>query len=129
MKEKLRELLFYLIFGILTTLINIVCYRLLRYLGINYLISNLISFIISILFAYITNRNYVFKSNSKHFKEIILEIIHFISFRLFSLLFDMLFMIVMIEFIKIDDFYAKIITNIIVVILNYLFSKKYIFKS
>lgn len=66
--RKYREIIAYLIFGVLTTLVNIVVYFVAsNLLGINYLISNFLAWFISVLFAYITNRAYVFESTSSQF--------------------------------------------------------------
>ncbi|MEH7495748.1 GtrA family protein, partial [Neobacillus niacini] len=63
MKRK-NEIVMYLLFGILTTVINILCYVFLReYLHIEYILSTTIAWIISVVFAFLTNKKYVFKSN------------------------------------------------------------------
>lgn len=127
MLEKLREVSAYLIFGVLTTLVNIISFYIFNnLLNINYLIANIISWFLSIIFAYITNRNYVFKNHKgDSFKTFIL----FISSRLTTLLLDMLFMILLIEKIQISEMNSKIIIQIMVVVINYLLSKLIVFKG
>lgn len=127
MLEKLREVSAYLIFGVLTTLVNIISFYIFNnLLNIDYLIANIISWFLSIIFAYITNKNYVFKNNKEdNFKTFIL----FISSRLTTLLLDMLFMILLIEKIQISEINSKIIVQIMVVIINYLLSKLIVFKD
>lgn len=127
MLEKLREVSAYLIFGVLTTLVNIISFYIFNnLLNIDYLISNIISWFLSIIFAYITNKNYVFKNHKEdNFKTFIL----FISSRLTTLLLDMLFMILLIEKIQISEINSKIIVQIMVVIINYLLSKLIVFKD
>lgn len=127
MLEKLREISAYLIFGVLTTLVNIISFYIFNnLLNIDYLIANIISWFLSIIFAYITNRNYVFKNHKKdNFKTFIL----FISSRLTTLLLDMLFMILLIEKIQISEINSKIIVQIIVIVINYLLSKLLVFKD
>ena len=126
MKLK-KELFLYIVFGILTTLVNIITYLFFtRIFGINYLISNIIAWIISVLFAYFTNRIWVFESSNTN---IIKEISLFFGGRLFSGIVDVGFMYVFIEILSINDFISKIIIQILVIILNYLFSKLIVFKN
>ncbi len=123
---KYKEIIYYLIFGGLTTLINIIVFYLFNDLfNVYYLVSNVIAWVVSVLFAYITNKTVVFKSDNKVFKESVT----FFIFRVISLGIDMLFMYLLIDIISIDSLIAKIIVNVIVVILNYVFSKLFIFKK
>lgn len=116
-----KETVLYLIFGILTTLINITSFYFLHKISDNLIITNSIAWIISVLFAFITNKNIVFKSNGNIIKEILM----FFLARLLSLLFDNIFMLILTE--TIGDMLAKIITNIFVIIINYILSKIFIF--
>ena len=59
-----KELFWYVVFGTLTTIVNIVVYFALEYIGVNYIISNIIAWFLSVLFAYVTNRIWVFESKS-----------------------------------------------------------------
>ena len=129
MDKNLKEIVLYIFFGVLTTLINIISYKIFTMARMNYIISNLISFIISVLFAYITNKIYVFKSPSFEIKKLIIESLNFFTFRITTFIIDMLLMILLVEYFKLDDFFSKIIVNIIVIILNFVFSKFYIFKK
>ena len=121
-----KELFLYVVFGILTTVVNIAVYLFFaKLLGINYLISNVFAWFFSVLFAYVTNRIYVFESkNSNIFKEIIL----FFSGRLFSGIVDTFLMFIFIDMLLINDSVSKVIIQIIVVILNYIISKFVVFK-
>ena len=116
-----KETVLYLIFGILTTLINITSFYFLHKISDNLIITNSIAWIISVLFAFITNKNIVFKSNGNIIKEILM----FFLARLLSLLFDNIFMLILTK--TIGDMLAKIITNIFVIIINYILSKIFIF--
>lgn len=125
--KKYEEIINYLIVGGLTTLVSIVVYALCtKCFHINYMISNVISWIISVLFAYITNRIFVFKSKSR---DILLEIYQFFKYRIFSFLIDVLFMYILVELINVDDMISKIIVQVIVIVLNYVFSKLFVFKK
>ena len=128
--KQYKEIILYLIFGVLTTVVNIVVFELFtNVLNTNYLISNAIAWLISVLFAYITNRIYVFKSKAKEKKAIIKEISSFFGFRLLSGIMDMAFMFIFVSLLHLNESIMKIVVNVIVVILNYIFSKVFIFKK
>lgn len=125
--KKYKEIINYGIFGVLTTLVNIISYFILaKVFGIQYLISNVIAIILSILFAYITNRIFVFESKNKN---IIKELVLFFYYRLISSIIDMSIMYIFVSVLKFDDMIIKIISNVIVILLNYVFSKLFIFKK
>ena len=125
MKKLSKEVILYLIFGISTTIINIVMFQMLIQLNISIIISNTIAWFISVLFAYMTNKRYVFESKNESKSEIVL----FFSSRLFSLIVDNIGILILINVILVNEFYSKIIINIIVIIINYLFSKFLVFKQ
>ena len=122
-----RELLLYILFGILTTVVNIFAYLFCsKFLNIPYLISNILAWFFSVLFAYITNRIWVFESENTN---ILKEISLFFSSRLFSGILDTILMILFIDVLLIDDFLSKIVIAVVVVIVNYVLSKRVIFKN
>lgn len=125
--HKNEELWNYLIVGALTTVVSIGSYSIFsKLLKINYLISNVLSWIVSVIFAYFTNRWFVFHSKEKKkFKEFIA----FVSSRLLTLLLDSGLMIVGVDYLKIDDLLTKILVQIIIVISNYILSKLIVFKK
>lgn len=126
--KKHQELIHYIIFGGLTTLVNLVIFFLLdTLLGWPYLIANAISIILSILFAYVTNKLFVFESKNETMKENTLEFFRFIGFRLVSGLADMAAMWLLVDILSFDTNIAKLATQFIVVVLNYVFSKFLIF--
>lgn len=125
--KKYEEVINYLIVGGMTTLVSIGVYALFtKCFHINYMIANVISWIISVLFAYITNRIFVFKSKNDN---ILIEIYQFFKYRIFSFLIEIFLMYVFVELINIDDMISKVIVQIIVIILNYVFSKLFVFKK
>ena len=125
--KKYEEIINYLIVGGMTTLVSISIYALFtKCFHINYMIANVISWIISVLFAYITNRIFVFKSKSEN---IVLEIYQFFKYRIFSFLIEIFLMYVFVELINIDDMISKVIVQVIVIVLNYVFSKLFVFKK
>ena len=128
--KKHKEVILYLIFGVLTTILNIVVFWLCNdILKIEYKISNVVAWILSVIFAFITNKLIVFESKSKSKEETTKEAISFVMARLFSLIVDMILMILMIDILKVNSLIAKIISNVVVVIINYVFSKFIVFKK
>ena len=125
--NKCREVLMYLVFGGLTTLVNIVAFFILRKLSVSVYISNLIAWVVAVLFAFITNKLFVFESKDK--SKIGKELISFFGFRILSLGVDMGAMYLLLQVINTGEVFAKIMANIIVIILNYIFSKLFVFKK
>lgn len=93
------------------------------------LLANSFAWIFSVLFAYLTNRRWVFDSNVSGITAVSFELIKFVFYRGLSFVIDMLSMLLLIEFLNWKDFYAKLITQVIVVVANFLFSKWLIFKN
>ena len=122
-----KELFLYVVFGTLTTLVNIVVYFLLDYvLGVNYIISNIIAWFLSVLFAYVTNRIWVFESKSP---DILKEASLFFGGRLFSGILDTTLLYLFIAILAIADAPSKIIVEIIIVVVNYVLSKLVVFRD
>lgn len=129
-----KEILLYLIFGVLATVVNLgVKYALLFTVldasnGTQLQISIIISWIVACLFAYITNRTIVFKSKSK---KILKEFISFVGARLFTLGLEMLIMFIFVTLLKLDSnlwvIFWTLVSQAIVIIGNYIFSKLFIF--
>lgn len=127
--NKYKEIINYLIAGVLTTVVSILSYELFKNIfNIHYIISNVLSWIIAVTFAYIVNSKYVFESNKKD-KQKIKEFVSFVSCRILSLLIETLSMYLMVDIIKTNSDIAKIIAQFIVLVLNYLFSKFFTFKK
>lgn len=126
--NKYREGLLYLFFGGLTTLLNILIFFILRQFNIYVYLSNAIAWVLCVLFAFITNKLFVFESKGKSNKENTREIVSFFIFRIISLLFDMGVMYLLLDLLFVNEVISKIVSNVVVIILNYLFSKMFIFK-
>ena len=125
--HKNEEVWNYLIVGVLTTLVSIGSYSVFsKGFNIHYLVSNVLSWILAVIFAYYTNRLFVFHSKNKNKKE---EAVKFIGSRLLTLALDMGLMYAFVDFMKIDDLISKIIVQIIIVVLNYIISKLLVFKK
>ena len=125
-----REMISYLIFGVLTTVVNLVVFQLCdAVLGIYYIAANVIAWIIAVIFAYVTNKLFVFESKSWELKLVVREVISFGSARILSLLFETGFIALTVEVMGMPKFISKIIASIFVVIINYVASKLFIFKK
>lgn len=127
---KYKELINYGIFGVLTTVINYVSYIIFtRVFNLEIFTSNLLAWILSVMFAFITNKIIVFESKEFTLKTLVKEGIAFTVARILSLLLDMLILYIMVDIMGISDLIVKIISNIIVIIVNYILSKFLIFKK
>lgn len=129
---KNPEIWNYLIVGFLTTVVSIVTYiGLTRTIldasvPIELQIANVVSWIISVTFAYITNRVFVFKSKSKN---IMLELSKFVGSRILSLLMDIGIMFLFVTVLGIKDIIGKLVSQIVVIVANYILSKLLVFKK
>lgn len=125
-----KETISYVIFGILTTIINLISYYFFsNIISINYLISNIISWIISVSFAYVTNKLYVFNSKDKNKDVVIKEFIKFVNCRLTSGVIEMILLFLLVDMIKVNDIISKFVIGVIVVVLNFIFSKIFVFQK
>ena len=127
--KKYKEIILYLIFGFLTTVVNYVSYfALTRVFGIGLVPSNIIAWLFAVMFAYITNRKWVFESKTRGAK-VLLEIGSFVAARIFSGVVDTVAMVVLVERLSVNDLIAKVLVSVLVIILNYILSKLVIFKK
>lgn len=128
---KYEEIVKYLIFGGLTTVVNFIVYFISNGIfKIEELISNVIAWFLSVLFAYITNKIIVFKSTHISKKSILKEIISFFGARVFTLvLCDVLLFILMVNVMHINSYIVKLILQVLVIVLNYILSKLFVFKK
>ena len=128
--SKNTELVSYALFGVLTTGVDFCSYIIMtRFFSINEHLSNIYAQIIAILFAFFTNKFFVFKDKNCEYGPFILQFIKFVSLRLISLFVNSILFSLMIQFSLINDILAKVIVALIVVALNYIFSKFFIFKK
>lgn len=127
--NKYKEGLLYLFFGGCTTLINIISFIIFRQFKLSVDVSNIIAWLIAVIFAFITNKLFVFDSKNTDRKTVMKETISFLIARVISLGIDTGLLHLMIDFMKIHEVIAKVISNIVVIIVNYIFSKLFIFKK
>lgn len=127
---KYRELILYVFFGGLTTLVNWAGYWLLAdVFHVPYLWATAIAQILSILFAYVTNRIWVFESKAKGFSAVFWEMVRFFGCRAASFVLDLLCMRIGVGGVHVNDMVMKLLSNVIVVIVNYVFSKLIVFRK
>lgn len=128
--NRYREQILYLVFGGLTTLISIITYAVFTELAdINILIANILSWIISVAVAYATNKSVVFRSDKKGVAQVLTEALSFYAGRLLTLLIEEAILFVFIDLVKLPNMPVKIIAQIIIIVLNYIISKVFIFKK
>lgn len=126
---KYKDIIMYLIFGVLTTIINIISYFVTyEILKIPNIPSTIIAWMVSVTFAFITNKLFVFESK-KWDKRTIKELISFTSCRIGTGVLELILMYIFVDLLNFNGTVIKIITNIIVIVLNYVFSKLIIFKK
>ena len=130
--KKYKEIINYLIVGVLTTMVSLGTYYIsvITFLNPNnplqLQIANVISWIAAVSFAYVTNRKFVFESRNSN---ILKELATFVGARIATLLMDMFCMFLMVTCLGINDKIAKIIVQVIMTVANYIFSKLWVFHS
>ena len=125
--KKHKMPLLYLFFGGLTTLVNIAAYFICHHVSnLSNVTSTVIAWILSVIFAFITNKYYVFESKSK---SVLFELGSFFACRLGTGILDLGIMYLTVDILKYNDLLMKIISNVIVILLNYILSKVIIFKK
>lgn len=130
--EKYKEIINYVIVGFLTTVVALATYYICVFTFLNpenaleLQIANILSWIAGVAFAYFTNRKYVFNSNNPNKLK---EAAMFTLSRLVTLILDMLIMGLGVSILKFNDKIVKLISQVVVVIGNYVFSKLFVFKK
>ena len=128
--EKNRELVLYLVCGVATTVVNYIIYFAgTKWLSIDYLASNVAACVISVISAFLLNKVLVFVSHDWEIKTLVRQIIQFVSARVFSLVVETAMLWGFVQLLGFDDSIIKIVAGIVVIILNYIFSKWIIFKK
>ena len=126
--KKHKEVLLYLLFGGLTTVVSIASFALFIALGLNELIANVISWILAVLFAYVTNRTWVFSSEAETKGAVIKEMASFFGGRLATFLVEEAILAVFITWLGFPAVWVKVAAQIVVIVLNYVVSKFFVFK-
>ncbi len=128
--KKYKSLFYYALFGVLTTLINIVsyvfCYNVLKIPNVP---SNVVAWILAVAFAYVTNKIWVFESKKVETADILDELWKFVSCRLATGGLDLAIMFVGVDLMQAPSTWVKIGSNILVIVLNYVLSRWIVFSS
>lgn len=132
--KKYEEIVKYLFFGVLTTVVNYVVYYAIVFImhtsdGMVGFLANLFANIFAILFAYVTNRKFVFDSKATGRKEIFKEMTSFFSCRIFSMIVDSLIYYIGCTTMGFSDLIVKTISQVVIIILNYVLSKLIVFRK
>ncbi len=123
-----HEMISYMLFGLGTCIVDYVVFSSLTKAGLFSIISNIISTVCAIIFAYTTNKLWVFKSKTSGFFEVLQEFMRFANARIATLLMTTAILAVA-EAIDANEYYAKLIAMILTIIFNYILSKLFIFNK
>ena len=126
---KHRETVRYLFFGVLTTVVSFALYYALLFCGMHYLGAQVLSWIGAVLFAYVTNRRWVFESRVTGFLPIVRELAAFVLSRLFSFGVETLLLWLMVDVAEISEGIAKVPVAVLTVVLNYVTGKVWVFRK
>ena len=128
--NKYREPILYIFFGGLTTVVSFVSYWILAdACRLHYMAATVLSWVISVTFAYVTNRKWVFESRAVGVKTVLFEIVSFFACRVASGLMEMGMMFIGVDLLKVNDKVVKLIANVFVIIANYILSKVIVFRK
>lgn len=123
-------MLSYLVFGVLTTLINIGVFQLFNGVLLwNWQAANIVAWVLAVLFAFVTNKLFVFRSKSWAARILWPELAEFTGARLLSLGVDYACLWLLIDVCRWDPLLSKVVDNVLVVVINYIFSKLIIFRK
>ena len=128
-KKKKPQVFTYLVVGGLTTVVNYVVFALCNLFNQSTLVSQICSFIVAVVFAYITDKTFVFENKNWSINNVLNEFLTFSIARVFSFMVETIFILVTVEMFNINSLLSKLIATIFVMIFNYVVSKKYIFKN
>ncbi|MDC7290850.1 GtrA family protein [Blautia schinkii] len=119
----------YVFFGGCTTMVNLISFYILRKLHVELNVANVISIILAILFAYVVNSKYVFQDKCDTLKDHLRPFCKFISARLVTMVIEVGGVWLLVEVLHMDDMLGKFLTQFIVLALNYVFSKFFVFTT
>ena len=128
--RKYQDILSYLFFGVLTTVVNfLVYYPLTNLLGMNATVVNVIAWAVSVVFAFLTNKPFVFKSHDWSAKVVFPELSKFIGTRLGSGALETLMIFLLVDCMAMDSNIVKIAVSVLVIVINYVGSKLLVFRK
>lgn len=124
-----KETILYAVFGVLTSVLNIVLFDLLLKCQLDYKVANLVTLVVVKIVAYICNKNFVFHSKCKNMIELLKEIGRFIFARGVTMLIDYFGLIIMVDIFALSKLPSKVFVTVLVIVLNYILGKKHVFKN
>lgn len=128
--QKYKSIIAYAFFGVCTTILNVLVYDTCYYwFAIPNVPSTCIAWLLAVLFAFVTNKFFVFDSKSRETKVLLYELGTFFLFRILTGFFDVAIMYIAVDRMSLNPTVFKMVSNIIVIILNYIASKLVIFKK
>ncbi len=126
---KYREVILYLIFGVLTTLVSLGVYYSLLWCGMHYIAAQVISWAAAVAFAFVTNKLFVFLDKDTSGTTLFRQIWQFVSVRIASGVLETALLWLMVDILLIGEGIAKIPVAVITVVVNYIASKLFVFKK
>ena len=127
--HKYEEIINYLITGFIGVVVSVLSFYICRKINLSILFSNIISWIIAVILMYILNKIFVFKTKTEKYKQLIQEFFLFVFARIVTLIIETIIIYVGVLFITKNDTIVKVFAQIVIIILNYIFSKLFIFKK
>lgn len=131
--KKHKHLIAYLFFGVMTTVVNIASFYIFSHFvfrgDANLELNNTLAWVLAVTFAYLSNRKFVFESKASSRQEILIECAKFYGSRVVTLLVDLGLMALMVKSWHWDEMLAKVISNVVVIVLNYALSKLVVFRK
>lgn len=130
--KKYKEQILYLVFGVLTTVVDILVFSLLTHTllrgggRVEQIVANVIAWVAAVAFAYVTNRILVFESRDT---RVLLELLKFTGSRALTLLIDTLIILLFTAVLSLNADLANIVANLFVIVLNYVISKLFVFRK
>ncbi|MCI8741306.1 MAG: GtrA family protein [Lachnospiraceae bacterium] len=125
-----RENVSYLVFGVLTTLADWISYRMMRLAGMDYRLATAGAWAVAVLFAFVTNKLFVFGSLSLRPAQVWKEFVAFVACRVATGILTLIAMMVMVDGMGIqNDFFCKVVVSVLSLVMNYVLSKWFIFKQ
>ena len=127
---KYWDILIYLVFGVLTTVVNYAVYLpVYNFCGISAAVSNMIAWVVAVVFAFLTNKPFVFHSYDWSAKTVVPELIKFVSCRLASGVMETVILFLAVDCMNWDGNIWKLITQVLVIVINYVGSKLLVFRK
>ena len=127
---KYQELIVYLVFGVLTTVVNYLvylpCYN---WWGLNASVSNVIAWVVAVAFAFVTNKPFVFRSYDWSYKVVVPELTKFVATRVGSGALETVILFLTVDLAGMNGNVWKLVTSVLVVVLNYIGSKLLVFRK